>query len=55
VQRLKLPYLTLLNLDCTRVHPPVVDIIRQNCPSIKTVTTANLAPLMEEEEGEEDA
>ncbi|KAK7494937.1 hypothetical protein BaRGS_00013816, partial [Batillaria attramentaria] len=49
---LKLPHLQLLNLDCTRVHPQVVDQIRANCPAVKTVTIANLAPVLEEDEEE---
>ncbi|XP_076472499.1 uncharacterized protein LOC143301929 [Babylonia areolata] len=54
VEKLALPYLTLLNLDCTGVHAAVVDTIRANCPSLRSVTTANLTPVLEEEEEEEE-
>ena len=36
------------------MHARVVDIIKANCPSLKSVTTANLTPVFEEEEGEEE-
>ncbi|XP_070211660.1 uncharacterized protein [Littorina saxatilis] len=54
VAKLKLPYLQLLNLDCTRVHAKMVDTIRANCPALKSVTTANLTPVAEEDEGQEE-
>ncbi|CAL1546933.1 unnamed protein product [Lymnaea stagnalis] len=50
IVNLRLPNLLMLNLDCTRVHPQSVDIIETNCPNVKSVTIANLASLMEDEE-----
>ncbi|XP_025094695.1 uncharacterized protein LOC112564233 isoform X2 [Pomacea canaliculata] len=54
IVHLRLPNLQLLNLDCTRVHEAIVDQIHANCPSLKTVTIANLTPVVEEEEEEEE-
>ncbi|KAL8602740.1 hypothetical protein ACOMHN_024302 [Nucella lapillus] len=53
VERLRLPHLCLLNLDCTGVHAAVVDTLKANCPSLRFVTTANLTPVLEEDEEED--
>ncbi|XP_012944533.1 uncharacterized protein LOC101862702 [Aplysia californica] len=50
IAELKVPYLQLLNLDCTRVHPYALSVIQTNCPNAKSITLSNLSSVDEQEE-----
>ncbi|ELU15470.1 hypothetical protein CAPTEDRAFT_224593 [Capitella teleta] len=50
VRCLRLPNLTLLNLDHTRIHPQITECVRENCPKILQITTKNITPMKDDEE-----
>lgn len=50
VERIKLPNLTLLNIEWTRVKPGVVELLYRSCPNLKSVTASNLLPYNSEDE-----
>ena len=50
IKYLRLPHLTLLNLEGTRVRECVQETLQTTCPNLQRVILANIVPLRDSEE-----